>query len=242
MRTMLKSLLLRLCLLLALALPCVCRAARTPIIPLSLPLTSDAFARFYVENPDRYEFFLRPEYAERAVHFTARDASVPVQADWFDAVSAEWRYYEAGRFSLDGYVYAVIIYNFPGEFDDPCLRVQLNGYDNQGVLRDALALDTRYSFEDVEGCATYAIDGNTVSIQSYVGYSWDADNLEAGTVDKPVFQLIREKEYRIAGGRFTLLSEKKHPVSFIRRSRAGAAEGPAPPARRQIASAFALSR
>ncbi|UQZ88674.1 hypothetical protein C4J81_05435 [Deltaproteobacteria bacterium Smac51] len=189
--------------------------------PISSPVTSKTMAGYYYEGGDGYfQFFLRPQYQKQTVAFTAAEVAVPLQKSWFgDFVRPEWKYYEAGHFRLEGYLYKLIIYGYPGEFDAPYLNVQLTAYDPDGRPVDALILDIRYEFEDVEGFSDYTIDGRLITIRSYVGYRWDAEDGDAGTVKKPVFQLVRERTYEIDHGRFKLLTEEEHEISFINRSR-----------------------
>lgn len=191
-----------------------------PYTLLSLPIASKTMATYYYQDEIQTDFFfLKPEYAEQSVHFTAQEASVHLHSDGVDSVETDWRYYEAGRFYQNGNVYTLIMYNFPGEFDDPYFNVQLNGYNAAGELLDAVVLDMRYVFEDVEAFSEYTIENNNVTIRQYVGYYWDADNLVAGLVFKPIHQLFCTKTYAIENGYFIQLSEEKYPVAFINKSR-----------------------
>lgn len=185
--------------------------------PLTLPLSSKAMTAYYYE--DHGFFFLKPQYAQQSVNFNSQEASVPLHGGMSDNVKEDWRYYEAGRFFQNGYLYSVILYNFPGEFGDPYLNVQLNAYKANGELLDALVLDMRYVFEDVEVFSEYLIEDDIVAINEYVGYFWDADNLAAGVVYKPVHQLFRTRTYKIEDGSFILLAEQEYPVAFINKSR-----------------------
>lgn len=187
---------------------------------LALPLSSkDMTTYYYLDEAQNNFFFLKPEYAQQSVNFNTQEASVRLLGKTLDYVEADWRYYETGRFFQNGYLYTIIMYNFPGEFGDPYLNVQLNGYKANGELLGALVLDTRYIFEDVEGFSEYIIEDNIVTISEYIGYFWDADNLEAGVVYKPVHQLLRVKTYKIADGCFTLLAEAEYPAAFVNKSR-----------------------
>lgn len=189
--------------------------SRPPTV-LSLPVDSTRFTKYFIKNEERFEFFLNPEYATPTSNFTGQESSVRLQGEMSSFVKSGWSYYELGRFHKDGRLYTIIAYNYPGEFDDPYLNVQLNSHSANGELLDALVLDTRYCFEDVEGFSEYTIDKKgIVSITSYVGYYWDADNLDAGTVAKPVHQLFRFSRYRIDNGYFKLLTKEEYPVSFI---------------------------
>lgn len=174
---------------------------------------------YYSDEAQTNFAFLKPEYVQQSAHFTAQEASVRLLGKRPDYVAADWRYYEAGRFFQNESVYIIILYNFPDEFDDPYLNVQLNSYKANGELLDALELDTRYVFEAVEGFSEYIIEGDIVAISEYVGYFWEADNLAAGVVSKPVHQLIRAKTYKIEDGHFILLVEEEYPVAFINKNR-----------------------
>lgn len=194
-----------------------------PCTQLELPLSSKAMATYYYLKKPTNFFFLKPEYARHCINFTPQEASVRLHSNRPEYVETEWCYYEAGRFFKNENAYAIILYNYPGEFDDPYLNVQLNGYNANGELLDALVLDTRYRFEDVEGFAEYIIEDDIVTINEYVGIFWDADafdnDLNMVVLSNPVYQLHRVKTYEIEDGYFILLTEEEYSVSFINKSR-----------------------
>lgn len=191
---------------------------------LPLPVTSEQLAAYYVQAPDVTEFYLRPEYAAQAVPFSREGAAVPRQGHFFGrhSIPPETRCYRVGRFPAGGGVYGLVVYNNVGEADTVCLNVELLGYDGRGTLRDALLIENRYGYEDVECHTAFEIDAEGVSIDYYVTYVVYVD--EGGNMADPVIdpkpELFRQERYRFTGGRFELTHQREwEPQSWRRPER-----------------------
>lgn len=120
---------------------------------LSLPFSSETIVLYYYKSAEQNsQYMLKPEYAQKSVNFSDQEASVPLQNSRPEGqyVKTDWRYFEVGRFYSNGYTCKLILYNgFDKDNAEPFLNTQLNSYNADGRLLDALVLDSRYRADDV---------------------------------------------------------------------------------------------
>ncbi|WDF57198.1 hypothetical protein [Mucilaginibacter sp. KACC 22063] len=110
------------------------------------PITSQQFQKFYKKNPQTREYTLVVPsgydlkiYADTGTHFQ--------ESPFGYEIKPGGRYLTAARFQLSGTDCKIIVYNVTGENDSPVLNIQLNSYNKEGQLQDALLLDSRFIFE-----------------------------------------------------------------------------------------------
>jgi len=76
------------------------------------------------------------------------DKTIPVKEDDFGYLIAKGgTYYELENFKFPQATCKLMIYNVSGENDSNVLNIQLNSYDETNTLKDALLLDSRFTFE-----------------------------------------------------------------------------------------------
>lgn len=189
---------------------------------LSLPIKSNQLVGHYIENPAHgvSDVYLLHAYQKQTAHFNEQEATVSIKGEHFGAntVNADMAYYEVGHFSIGAYLYKLIIYNRPGESDTPLLNIQLNSYNADGILVDALLLDSRFGFEEFERFSEFTIGGpDAILIEHYITYLYElADGGEIGhKIEHPVSQTNIRELYNIDQGHFRLVSRnlmKSDPV------------------------------
>ena len=176
---------------------------------LRLPAGSAEFEAYLEKAESVAEFYLKPQYLDAARNFTEQEASVPRQGDSFGngAVGTDVRCYEAGQFRSGEFTYKILIYNNYGESDTVCLNIELAGYDDRGTLLDALRLENRFAYEDIERYNLFRIEEGTVDIDYYIVYLYEDGELsEEARIENPVPERFGTEHYRIGNGRFTLVS------------------------------------
>ena len=182
---------------------------------LKLPIDSSQFFGNYDESGNQFYFlYFRPEYKKLAIIFNNQEASVPRQGldKKNKRIDSNIRYYEIGRFFIDDYLYKLVI--FKGNESDSitgAMSIHLNSYNSEGIMLDALALDTRLSSEGFEVFQKFKIKQNLIGIDyyqtDYHDYNTDLP------VENPVPYLFCTAQYRIDSGRFILIS-KIYPLAL----------------------------
>jgi len=187
---------------------------------LSFPITEEKLER-YIGKAYVYEFYLKLEYETQTKAFTKQETLIPIQdyeVNSFKApvITADIRYFEVGQFELDGYIYKLIIYNLYGENDTLELYTQLNSYNSQGNLVDALLLEKRYSYEEFDTFSKFIINQNTIDIDEYRTYTVEIINGgELGPqIENPIPRILAKRRYKIENGRFNLVSTNKFPFKY----------------------------
>ncbi|UEG51915.1 hypothetical protein LLH06_13185 [Mucilaginibacter daejeonensis] len=130
------------------------------------PISSKRFANFYQREPVGGDHQLVvPKGFELASY---DEPIVPVHESPFGYdIKPGDRYVNANQFHLGEVNLKVIIYTIKGENDGRVLNIQLNSYNPNGQLQDALLLDSRFTFE-VEYHRDFVIQKNgSISITSY---------------------------------------------------------------------------
>jgi len=177
---------------------------------LPLPVDSSQLSGYYSGN-DHYAFSLRPEYAEQSLSFNDQEAKVEVKCPHSYCIvkyAKPSSYYEIGRFYLDGYFYKLIIYNSEFEFSS-ALFFQLNSYDPGGRLLDALLLESRFAFEDIQQFAEFRIDPERIFIDRYLTQVIEIINGgDLGqAIENPIPKVYCREQYKIDHGFFKLISK-----------------------------------
>lgn len=184
---------------------------------LTLPVNSTKLASLqYFYNSfhnGETELFLPDNYKKYARAFNAREVTIPVKGQNFISpfVSYDDNYYELGRFYYKDYMYKMIAYNKIGECDTLLLNIQLNAYDSNNTLTDALLLSSFFAYEDAERYAHFAIYLNyTINIDNYIVYRYKEDDKGGSVIPikNPKPQLFLNEKYKIEKGRFLLISSR----------------------------------
>lgn len=179
-----------------------------------LPIKSDQFVSYYTSTGSyQFDFNLSEQYQTRTKRFNSQEIAIPVKGEHFSSryVNDEINYYEIGHFILDGYTYKLIIYHRnDGEADTPILNFQLNSYDAQNNLIDALLLDSRFHYEDIARFSDFEItQGYFINIISYITYFYKENKY--GEIDKeienPKPQVYKKEQYKIENGYFLEISQ-----------------------------------
>ncbi|WP_294844623.1 hypothetical protein [uncultured Gilliamella sp.] len=173
---------------------------------LKLPITSSQFIKYYKKDNDGYAIFL-DKYSKLTQLLNEQEINFPIKNESFgyDRFTQDIRYYVVGGFVQDNYLYKVIIYNGYGEADTQMLNIQLNSYDEQGKLIDALLLDSQYRYEDVSSFNQFSVNEDlTINLKQFVTYYYDEDYEYIDP--KPEF--YKEQVYQINQGQFKLVSSK----------------------------------
>jgi len=182
---------------------------------LHLPVTSESIINQYTHDSilEKSEIYILPEYQKRSVRFTEQEASIPIQGDHFgiDEVTTNLSYVEVGHFNIGNNQYKVIVYNRVGEADTPLFNIQINSYNANGVLIDALLLDSQFSYEEFKQFSAFRIDPTTIEIDKFVIYTHAVvDGGEIGeALDNPTPQAYAKFIYQIDNGHFKLMSHTK---------------------------------
>lgn len=163
------------------------------------------------------EFFLPEEYKTYAKPFNSQEATIAVKGQNFGSefVSSKDKYYELGRFSYKSNLYKLIAYNKIGECDTLLFNIQINSYDKNNDLVDALLLSSFYGYEEIERYAHFVIYPDyTINIDNYIIYYYEEN--EAGISDIPIqnpkSQLFLNEKYKIENGKFLLTSRHENSV------------------------------
>jgi len=184
---------------------------------LSLPVTSAQIVGTYTHDSilEKSALSILPEYQKQAVRFTEQETRIPVKGDHFgvDKVNTDIAYVEVGRFNIENNLYKIIVYNRIGEADTPLFNTQLNSYDSDGTLIDALLLDSRFSYEEFKRFSEFRIDRTTIEIDGFVIYTHAiVDGGEIGEpLANPTPQEFSKSVYQIDDGYFKLLSHTEMP-------------------------------
>lgn len=178
---------------------------------LEWPIMSEQFSHYYAPaSSGVYEYYLKPEYQEKAVNFNAQEAGIPIKGHHFsdDHVSTDMRYVELGSFQSGSYLYKLIAYNRSDDADIVIFNIQLNSYNGGGQLIDALLLDSRFGFEEVQKFSEFIISNDIVEIDYYVTQVIEIINGgELGNaIETPIPRLEMKEKYLIdQGGVFKLI-------------------------------------
>ncbi|MDR1042125.1 MAG: hypothetical protein LBR80_18540 [Deltaproteobacteria bacterium] len=173
--------------------------------------------RYFVKADDVYDFSLLPEYGEKTRKFSGEERKIKSRGfgPYFSEIGEDARYYEAGRFRLDGLLYRLIIYRHEGFGDVTALTFQLNSYGNADAPIDAVVLDSLWAFEEAEFSRWFRVSRNAIEIVHYVTFI--AEIVDGGDIgdpiEKPYAQPYRTERYRIDKGRFELLLEVDFPFN-----------------------------
>ena len=182
---------------------------------LALPIDSSQFSGYYSKDDNRFEFHLRPEYKKMAIEFNSQEASVPIQRLKYGPKKVEpnLHYYEIGRFFINNYLYKLVIYNSDGYGigDELSLIIQINSYNNKGIMLDALVLENIFSYENIQWSQQFKVSQNLINIDYYHTDSYDLplgkDPDKIYLVENPVPQVYTKAQYRIDNGRFIRTSK-----------------------------------
>lgn len=174
---------------------------------LDLPITSNQFVSYYEKAPSGvYAFYLKQEYQKWVTPFNAQESSIKIKGHHFsyDLVNTNINYAELGKFELEGYLYKLIAYNRSDDEDIVIFNIQLNSYDSNGKLVDALLLDSRLGFEEIQTFSEFEITKERVVINYYVTQVIEIINGgELGNeVINPQPELEMTEEYKIDHGHF----------------------------------------
>ena len=182
---------------------------------LTLPIDSSQFTNYYSKDDSRFEFYLRPEYEKLANEFNSQEASVPRQGGIFygPKKQPDLRYYEIGRFLIDDYLYKLVVFNRYEENDDLSLIIQLNSYNSEGIMLDALILENRFRGEDSAIFRQFKMEQNLISIEEYVTFFSDMNADPIIVMENPVPQVSSKAQYRIGNGRFILISKEDFKIA-----------------------------
>lgn len=187
--------------------------AREYLQERKLPITSSQLTKYYRQN-DHGEIVLLDKYAKLTRPLNEQEIDFPIQTTSYEFIPFHEgiRYYEVGGFMRNNYLYKLIIYNWYGISDTPLLNIQLNSYDEQGKLLDAVLLDSQYSYEDVSCFIRFSVNKNlTINLKHYVTYYYDDVHEygdEAGLIKDPKPEFYKGEQYKINNGKFKLIYSK----------------------------------
>lgn len=181
---------------------------------LFFPITSKQFSQYYIADYDVFEFTIKPEYEKHKLTFTPQEMTLSIKGDGtcVGELIIGQEYIELGRFLLDEYLYKLIMYNGFCDGWIPALNVQLNSYDKTGNPTDALLLENRFAYEDIERFTNFTIDRDTISIDYYITYVIAMNELgDLGEpIENPVPELFDQRQYKIDNGHFSLIDKTDH--------------------------------
>lgn len=191
---------------------CTDRGAKklvTPINSYQLDHRHDLISSA-LNNNCSFDFNLSETYKNKGKLFNQQETRVFVKGDNFGDpyVGDNIYYYEVGQFNHDNNIYKLITYKKTGEADTPLLNVQLNSYDRNGNLVDALLVDSFFCYEDIVRFSDFIINTDyMISIDDYVIYRYKVDEHGLGEeIKNPIPQTYLKKRYQIKDGRFELTS------------------------------------
>ncbi|EOF5101189.1 hypothetical protein ACK1QP_004578 [Salmonella enterica] len=165
-------------------------------------------------NNDVTELRLPSEYDGKTRLFNPQEVKIPVKGENFlsQYVGDNVSYYELGHFEYKNNTYRLIIYNKIGESDTLLLNVQINSYDENGKLVDALLLSSFFGYEDIIRFSDFIIHSDyTINIDNYVIYRYkeSEDGLSTIIFKEPMPQVYLKENYQIENGRFKLISRRE---------------------------------
>lgn len=186
---------------------------------LKLPITSSQFKKYYKQS-DGYTI-LSDEYSKLTQPLNKQEIDFPIKnGDYrfdllFDRFTQDIRYYVVGGFVQDNYLYKVIIYNGnpSGRTDTEVANVQINSYDEQGKLIDALLLDSGYDYKYDSNIKFSVNEDLTINIKMSVPYCVEYPDAESHK-NAPKWFEYKEDIYQINQGQFKLVSSKKERVDL----------------------------
>lgn len=168
------------------------------------PVSSDQFRKFYKKNAETGEYSLVIPRGFEAIPYN--EASIPVQESPYGyVIKPDDRYVTATQLKLCGLHCKVIVYATMGENDSPVLNIQLNSYNADGQLQDALLLDSRFTFEVVYYRDFIIEENGKIILKLYHKdqYTYNEDGDITGSIDNPqvkssnaVYQLQRNGKFR----------------------------------------------
>lgn len=185
---------------------------------LTLPLDSTKITplAIYYKNITNgiTELSLSETQKSQTTHFNQQEITIPVIGENFLSpwIAKDTRYYELGQFKDKDNIFKLIMYNTIGESDTPLLNVQLNSYDQKGILLDSLLLSTFFGYEDIIRFSHFKINPDyTIAIDIYVIFPYEPG--EYGMIlhkknSKP--ELYLQENYKIEEGQFKLISKKNN--------------------------------
>lgn len=160
------------------------------------------------------ELSLSETQKSQTTPFNQQEITIPVKGENFFSpwIAKDTRYYELGQFEDEDNIFRLIMYNTIGESDTPLLNVQLNSYDRNGILLDALLLSTFFGYEDIIRYSHLKISPDyTIAINNYVIHPYEPGEY-GNTPHKKNLKpevYIRAK-YKIIKGYFELTFREKH--------------------------------
>lgn len=111
----------------------------------TLPFTSDGLKKFYSYDENMGTYKINAQFLEKK-EFTKLEKNIKPK-NFHDYYSTSQNYYPVLDVSNGLQRITGIIYEGWVESEYPCLFFQLNSYDNEGNMIDALLLDNRFTFE-----------------------------------------------------------------------------------------------
>ncbi|EON3872450.1 hypothetical protein [Escherichia coli] len=160
------------------------------------------------------ELSLSETQKSQTTPFNQQEITIPVKGENFFSpwIAKDTRYYELGQFEDEDNIFRLIMYNTIGESDTPLLNVQLNSYDRNGILLDALLLSTFFGYEDIIRYSHFKISPDyTIAINNYVIHPYEPG--EYGTTPhkkNPKPEVYIRAKYKIIKGYFELTFREKH--------------------------------
>ena len=183
---------------------------------LTLPIDSSQFANYYSEGYYGDKYYLRPEYEKMAIKFNSQEALVPRQEIYYASteVGPGVRYYEIGRFFIDDYLYKLVAFGDYVEADTMGLIIQLNSYNSEGLMLDALILDKRWSYEGSKWFQQFKMKQNLINIDYYDISSYNCEEISNNLclVKNPVPTIYTTAQYRINNGKFFLFQKMTYLI------------------------------
>lgn len=187
--------------------------SNTQVKKLHLPAYSSQFVKYY--NKKNNFVILRPEYLKQAKTVNPQEKGIKIKGTTFgfNHFHDNDQYYEISRFEHKNYYYKLIAYNGIGEADTMLMNIQLNSYNKQDKLVDALILDSQYFYEDISSYSLFRINPDfNINIDTYITYYYN-DQYEygdsRGLIKNPKPEIYRKEKYKIIEGHFKLISSNK---------------------------------
>lgn len=182
---------------------------------LKLPITSSQFKKYYKQS-DGYTI-LSDEYSKLTQPLNKQEIDFPIKngSNVFDRFTQDIRYYVVGGFVQDNYLYKVIIYNGNpfGDTDRKIANVQINSYDEQGKLIDALLLDSGYDYKYDSNIKFSVNEDLTINIKRSLEYCFEYPDAESHK-NAPKRKYYKEDIYQINQGQFKLVSSEEETVDL----------------------------
>lgn len=170
------------------------------------PITSQQFQKFSKRNPQTREYTLvvpsgydLKTYADTGTHLQ--------ESPFGYEMKPGDRYLTAAKFKLSGTECKIIVYNVIGENDSPVLNIQLNSYNKEGKLQDALLLDSRFIFE-VECYRDFSVEESGIiklKLHQVEHYTYNEQGDITGYIKDPQLQSSLSTYKIQADGKFRKL-------------------------------------